>query len=63
MGFFGDFKLKMKMAKRVGAFSRARKQGMTVEEARAYADKLYPPTAEDIAYEERKRQEEGGEDI
>lgn len=62
MGFFGDFKLKMKMAKRVGTFSRARKQGMTVEEARAYADKLYPPTAEDIAYEERKRQEEGGED-
>ena len=57
MGFFGDLKLKIKMAKRVGAFSRARKQGLTVEEARAYSDQLYPPTAEDIAYEERKRQE------
>lgn len=43
------------MLKRVGAFSRAREQGMSVEEARAYADQQYPPTAEDIAYEERQQ--------
>ena len=27
---------------------------MSVEEARAYSDQLYPPTVEDIAYEERQ---------
>lgn len=58
MGLFKKFKLKAKMMKRIGAFSRARQQGMSVEEARAYADQQYPPTAEDIAYEERKRQSE-----
>jgi hypothetical protein len=56
VGLFGDAKLKLRMSKRVGAFVRARKQGMSAEEARAYSDNLYLPTEEDIAYEERVRQ-------
>lgn len=50
--------LKSKAAKRLGAFKCACEQGASIAEARAYSDHLYPPTAEDIAYEERLRQGE-----
>ncbi|MBI5429677.1 MAG: hypothetical protein HY938_04370 [Nitrosomonadales bacterium] len=56
MGPLKELKLKFREAKRIGAFSRARKQGMSVEQARAYSDHLYPPTAEDIEYENQLRQ-------
>ncbi len=51
MGPLKELRLKLRAAKRIGAFSRACKQGMSVEQARAYSDQLYPPTAEDIEYE------------
>jgi hypothetical protein len=58
MRLFIDFKLKVKTYnKRVGTFSQARLQGMTIEEAREYTDRLIPPTAEDIAYEKKYCQE------
>jgi hypothetical protein len=58
-----ELKLKFRVFKRIGAFSRAREQGMSVEEARAYSDSLYPPTAEDIEYEERLQQGKRGASI
>lgn len=58
MGFFNELRLRHRMAKRLGAFHRARKQGMTVEEAHAYAHQVYPPTAEDLEYEARERAHE-----
>ena len=57
---FGSIKkirLKARQAKRVGAFMRAKERGMSDAEARAYSDALYPPAAEDIAYEEECRRE------
>ena len=51
MSTFGNFRLQLRAAQRLGAFSRASKQGMSPDEARAYSDKLYPPTTEDLAYE------------
>lgn len=51
MGFFDNFRLKARHAKRVGAFARAKQQGMSNTEARRYADELYPQTPEDVAYE------------
>lgn len=57
---FKELRLKFRASKRLGAFSRACKQGMSIEEARAYSDQLYPPTAEDIAYEDGLRQNETG---
>jgi hypothetical protein len=56
--FLKELKLKMRAAKRIGAFARAQKQGMSIEQARAYSDNLYPPTADDLAYEEKLRNEE-----
>ena len=56
MGFFRNIYLKMRLAKRVGAFARASKSGMTPDEARDYADRRYPPTAEDLAYEALSRE-------
>lgn len=53
--FFKELKLKMRAAKRVGAFTRAREQGMSPQQARAYSDNLYPPTAEDLEYEQKLR--------
>ena len=50
--------LNLRIARRLGAFGRARKNGMSVEEARAYSDGLYPLTAEEAAYEEFLRQKE-----
>ena len=45
----------MRAAKRLGAYRRAFEQGMSGEQARAYLDYLYPPTAEDLEYEEKLR--------
>ena len=53
--FLRDWRLKYRQAKRVGAFSRAKKKGMSNADARTYSDALYPPTVEDIAYEEKCR--------
>ena len=50
--------LNLRMARRLGAFKRARENGMSIEEARAYSDALYPPTAAEAAYEEFLRQKE-----
>jgi hypothetical protein len=53
--FFKDLRLRMRAAKRLGAYRRAFEQGMSGEQARAYLDYLYPPTAEDLEYEEKLR--------
>jgi hypothetical protein len=37
----------------IGAFVEARQAGMSVEEARAFCDRKYPPTAKDIAYHQK----------
>ena len=57
MGVLRDFWMRMRQAKRVGAFVRARKQGMSEAQARAYSDALYPPTPADIAFEAKCRLE------
>jgi hypothetical protein len=46
------------MARRVGAFKRAREHGMSIDQARAYSDQLYPPTDAERAYEEELRRRE-----
>jgi hypothetical protein len=48
--------LTLRMSRRIGAFKRAMRAGMSVEQARAYSDNLYPPTREEAAYEESLRQ-------
>jgi hypothetical protein len=53
--FLTELRLKARQAKRVGAFVRAKKIGMSDADARAHSDGLYPPTAEDIAYEEERQ--------
>ncbi len=58
MGLFKQLRMRVRVAKRLGAFSRASKQGMSVEEARFISDRLYPPTVEDIQYENQLRQTE-----
>jgi hypothetical protein len=56
MNVFKKIWLKLRMSRRVGAFMRAREQGMSIEDARAYSDGLYPPTPDEAAYEESLRQ-------
>jgi hypothetical protein len=56
VGIFSDVKHEMRAAKRLGAFKRAKGQGMTVEAARNYSDQIYPPTPGDLAYEKRLRE-------
>jgi hypothetical protein len=51
MNFFKRIWLRLRMARRLGAFVRAQKSGMSIEQARAYSDELYPPTAEESACE------------
>jgi hypothetical protein len=55
MGFFKNLKLKHRFATRLGAYVRATEAGLTPEQARQHARELYPPTQEDIEYEERLR--------
>jgi hypothetical protein len=54
--FWKEWWLKARQARREGAFSRAKRKGMSNADARAYSDRLYPPTAENIAYEKKGRQ-------
>ncbi len=42
------------ISRRVGAFVRAKKRGMSDEQARAYSDRLYPPKPDEAAYEEEE---------
>lgn len=55
MAIFGEIKLEAKVAKRLGAFKCTHKQGMSIEEACTYSDQLYPPTTEDIPYDDELR--------
>ena len=50
MNVFTKIRLYSRAAKHLGAFARARQQGMSQAEAQAFADKTYPPTAEDAAF-------------
>ena len=43
----------------LGAFVRARKEGMPIEDARAFADETYPPTTDDLLYRMELRRKEG----
>lgn len=51
MSILGALRLRLRAAQRLGAFSDATKQGMSTADARAYSDKVCPPTAEDLAFE------------
>jgi hypothetical protein len=42
-----------RQARRVGAFARARRAGLSERDARIYSDNLYPPTRADLEYERR----------
>jgi hypothetical protein len=55
---FKEAKLSLRAARRLGAFKRARRQGMSIDQARNYSDIRHPPTPDDIAYEQKLR--EGG---
>jgi hypothetical protein len=55
MNLFRETRLSLRAMQRLGAFKRARKQGMTIDQARNYSDGLHPPTPDDIAYEEKLR--------
>ena len=55
MGFFRNLRLKLRLARRVSAFKRGVDNGLSVDEARQYADLQYPPTQEDLWYEEEQR--------
>jgi hypothetical protein len=56
--FFAELSLKLRAARRLGAFKRARRRGMSIEQARAYSDDVYPPTSDDIDFERRWRAKE-----
>jgi hypothetical protein len=49
-------KVRVRAIIRLGAFSQACKGGLSVEQARAYADRLYPPSEADLAYEGKQRE-------
>ena len=53
MALFRDARLTHRAIKRLGAFKRARGQGMSVADAGSYSDRMCPPTAEDLAFEKR----------
>jgi hypothetical protein len=55
MNFLKRAWLNLRMARRLGAYKRARENGMSIAEARAYSDRLYPPTPDEAAYEESLR--------
>lgn len=50
-----EIRLIARAAKRVGAFKRARANGLSGELARAYSDAVYPPAPADLAFEEGMR--------
>ncbi len=51
MSVFHDLRVRWKMMQRLGAYKRGRERGLADEQARAYSDEVYPPTADDLAYE------------
>jgi hypothetical protein len=55
MGLFKRLRLKARYTQRLGAYVRARQQGMTDEQARLQVDQVYPPTPDDLRYEEERR--------
>ena len=55
MGLLRNLKLKARFAKRLGAYARARQQGMGDEQARQYVDQTYLPTPDDLKYEREQR--------
>lgn len=57
---FNPLILRFRAARRLGAFSRALRQGMTDEQAHIYSDGLYPPTPDDIAFQQRLAKEATG---
>jgi hypothetical protein len=57
---FNPLMLRFRAARRLGAFSRALRQGMTDEQAHIYSDGLYPPTPDDIAFQQRLAEEATG---
>jgi hypothetical protein len=63
MNLFKKVWLFLRTSRRVGAFQRAREKGISIEQARAYSDRLYPPTPHEVAHEERLRREELRKDI
>lgn len=58
MGPFKNLKLFVRYTLRLGAFKEGRRQAMTIDEARAHADRRYPATADDLAYETERRRRE-----
>lgn len=52
MSLFKRRRARREFAKRLAAFGRARKQGMSVGEAWAYVDRTYPSSPEVLEYEE-----------
>ena len=63
MNIFKRIGLTLRMARRLGAFKRAIKGGMSIEQARSYSDSLYPPTTAESAYEENLRREQLRDEI
>jgi len=60
MGLFHRLKLKNRFYARLGAFVRAREMGLSEDDARAYALRIHPATAEDLAYEDELREQGQG---
>lgn len=56
---FKTLKLQMAMAARLGAFKRLRQTGLSNELAFAQVNQLYPPTAEQVAFEHAARRRGG----
>lgn len=52
MSIFKKIKYKMAMFKRIGTFSQAMRNGMSEEEAAKYMNELYPPSKEQLEYEQ-----------
>lgn len=55
MGYFDNLKIKWRIGKRISAFERAKEQGLNDQQARAYAEELYPSTLEELKFEEEER--------
>ena len=57
IGWFGLqwLRFRFRMGKRVSAFARARKDGMSEIDARLYSDRLYPASRAQAAYEANRR--------
>ena len=56
MNVFKRIYLTCRMAKRIGLYKHGLKHGMSGVAARDYSDRMFPPTADDLAFEEAGRQ-------